>query len=136
MKNAKAQVAMEYILIFGFSLIAIGILWALSSSNIEDTKWELQVAYAKNALDKMVKTADIAYVQGSPTQIYISVDFPENVKRVYIQGNQISLELEWKGFLRNISASSVANLTGYISPAPRRHVLLVKAGNIINITES
>ncbi len=132
----KAQVSMEYIIIFGFSLIAVGILWALSSSNIEDTRWELQFAYAKNALDKIVQTADIAYVQGDPTQIYINVDFPDNVHSVYIQGSQVTMELRWKGFLRNVSASSVANLTGYISPAQGRHTLRVKAGQTINVTES
>lgn len=132
----KAQSSMEYMIIFGFSLTVVGLLWVLSSSNIEDTRWELQLAYAKNALGKIVQTADIAYIQGEPTQIYINADFPDNIRAVYLSGNEIAMELKWKGFFRNVSSYSVANLTGYISPAPGRHKLLVKAGPAVNITES
>lgn len=132
----KAQASMEYILIFGFSLTLVGILWIVSSSSIEDTRWELQLASAKNSLGKIVQTADIAYVQGSPTQIYINVDFPDNIRAVYINGNELTMELKWKGYFRNVSAYSAANLTGYISTAPGRHKLLVNAGPAINITES
>ena len=126
----KAQVGLEYMLVFGFSLVIVAILWTYSSYNVENTKWDLQIAYAKSALDKIVDVSDVAYVQGPPSQFYIYPNFPDNVNRVYISGNTIEMELLWRdGILRNISATSLGNLIGNISTAPGQHKLLVKALN-------
>lgn len=132
----KAQTSLEYILIVGFSLLVVGVLWTTSVSDMDNTQWELNLASAKNSVNRIANTADIAYVHGSPTQIYLSVDFPSNIENVYIQGNSVTLELRWKGFLRNISAYSDTNLTGQISPVSGRHKLLVAAGDVINISEA
>jgi uncharacterized protein (UPF0333 family) len=136
--RSKAQVGMEYMLIFGFSLIIIAILWTYSSSNIESTRWDLQVAYAKSAVDKIVDVADVAYVQGPPAQFYVYPNFPDNANNVYISGKTISIELLWNnGILRNISATSLANLTGSISNAQSGRKILVKPlSNSVQISEA
>ncbi len=132
----KAQAAMEYILLFSISLVIVGILWSVSNSNIENTQWELQLANAKNALEKIVHTADVVYLQGVPSQIYIDIYLPENVKTIYIDNNAVTMEMLWRGILRNVTDYSIANLTGGVTPAPGRQKLLIKSGTVVNITVS
>ncbi len=134
----KAQAGMEYMLIFGFSLIIVAVLWTYSSYNVENTRWDLQLAYAQSALDKIVEVADVAHAQGPPSQFYIYPNFPDNVMNVHINGNSITMELLWKGdILRNITAASLANITGSISTAQGSHRLLVKSlGASVQISEA
>ena len=137
MGRKYGQVAMEYMFIFGFSLVVLGILWSQSSSNISDTNWELQSAYAKSAMNKIVQTAELAYIQGPPAQFYIQPTFPDNVQNVNISSNAITMELRWKqGILRNISVDTSANITGNLSTAPGTHKVLVQSFNgYVNITD-
>ena len=133
----KAQASMEYMFLFGFSLIVVGVLWSVSGSNIEDTKWELSMGYAKNSLNKIIQTADSVYVQGMPAETYITVEMPDNCNAVYIGGNSISIEMWWKGILRNVTADSIANMTGSMNAAPGGHRILVSAGvSAVNIEEA
>lgn len=134
----RAQSGMEYMMIFGFSLIILAILWSFSTTNIENTQWDLQVAYAKAATRKIAEISDVTYLQGPPAQFYVNVNFPDNVQRIYINGTSLTLELHWReGINRNISADSVANLTGTLSTYPGNHRITVKSlGSFVEITES
>jgi uncharacterized protein (UPF0333 family) len=132
----KGQASMEYIILFGVSLVVAGILWQISGSNVQDAQWDMQLAYTRNSLDKIVGAADMVYIQGSPAKMYINFDFPDNLNLVYMQDNVITVELRWKGYLRNLSSTTIANLTGHINSAPGRHTVLITAGPVINITES
>ena len=132
------QVAMEYMAIFGISLVILGLLWSYSSTNIEDTRWELQAAYAKSALNKLSELSDLAYIQGPPGQFYVYLTFPDNVKNIYINNNMITFELQWKnGILRNLSSDTTPTIVGNLSTAPGSHKILVKAfQGYVNITEA
>lgn len=133
MRKKYGQAAMEYMFIFGFSLVILGILWSYSSSNVSDTRWELQAAYAKSAMSKITQTAELAYIQGPPAQFYIQPVFPDNVQKVYISSNLLTLELRWKeSILRNISVDTSASLNitnSSISTAPGTHKVRVQALN-------
>jgi hypothetical protein len=137
MNTMKAQSGMEYAMIFGFSLIILTVLWSYSSSNIEDTRWDLQVAYARSALNKIAEISDIVYVQGEPSGFYIYPNFPDNVGHAYVGTNSLTLELRWKnGVLRNITVDTAANLTGTISNAGGTHKLYIGAnGSLVQISE-
>jgi uncharacterized protein (UPF0333 family) len=132
----KAQVSMEYMMLLGISLIVVGILWVTSGNNITDTQWDLQMAYAKNAIEKIVQTADVIYVQGPPAKTYVSADFPDNIRAIYIENNTLTMELWWKGVPRNITGFSISNLTGNINAARGRHRIMVSAGFAVNLTEA
>ena len=130
----KAQAGMEYMLLFGLSLMVVGVLWYVSNNNIENTQWDLQLSYAKNALSKITGTADVVYIEGEPTQSYINVYLPENVNAIYIANNSVTIEMRWREFLRNVTDYSVANLTGSITPVIGRNVVLIKAGTKVNVS--
>lgn len=131
----KGQASMEYMLIFGFSLVIVGILWVTSSSNIENTQWELQLAYGKNSVARIAQMADSVYIQGEPAQMQITVYFPENTRGIYIQDNSITIEMLWKGVLRNVTSYSIANLTGSLNPGPGQHNVILTAGTAVTISE-
>jgi uncharacterized protein (UPF0333 family) len=134
---AKAQTGLEYIFIFGFSLLIISVLWIISAADVSSTRWDLQVASAASALSKISDAADAAYIQGPPAQFYIYPAFPDNVNAVYISSNAVTMELVWKeGILRNITSETIANLTGSLTRAHGTHKILVRAGGgFVNITE-
>ena len=134
----KAQAGIEYMIIFGFSLVLVGVLWVYSNANVESTRWDLQVAYAESALDSITEVSSSAYVQGPPARFFVYPNFPDNVQQIYISGSTISMELLWTpaGIKRNITATSIANMTGNISTVKGSHRVLVKSmGTYVDISE-
>lgn len=126
----KAQIGMEYIIMFGFSLAIAGLIWIYASSDIEEARWELQESYANNAIIRITEMADVVYIQGPPAQFYITPTLPDNIRNVYIIQDTIVLEMLWKNnILVNISGRASVNLTGSISPTPGMHRILVRANN-------
>ncbi len=130
MTAGKAQIGMEYMIMFSLSLVIAGLIWIYASSDINSARWDLQTAYAEDAVKRITDVADIVYVQGEPAQFYINPTFPDNIKNTYILGNTVVLELLWKeDTLVNISEMASVNLTGYLDPEPGIHRILVKANN-------
>jgi hypothetical protein len=124
----RGQVAIEYILIFAFSLAALGAAWYTSGTNIQDTQWEIQVAYAKSALTRITEGAEVNYLQGPPSQSYVYPNFPDNVKNVYVSSTAVTLELTWKnGLWRNISIETAAVLNGSLGNYAGTHKILLRA---------
>lgn len=131
------QVGLEYMFIFAFSLVIIGVLWFYANYNVENTKWDVQLTYAKSALDNIVEVSNTIYVQGPPAQVYIYPNFPDSINAMYVNGTKVTMELIWRGdVLRNISAESISNMTGSLSKYPGQHKILVKATHAgVNLTE-
>jgi uncharacterized protein (UPF0333 family) len=133
----KGQASMEYMLLFSLTLLIVGILWVISNGNIDNTQWELHLANVKNALEKIVHNADIVYLQGPPARVYIDVYLPETVEAIYIEGTSVTMEMKWRGTLRNITDYSIANLTGVVTPLVGRQRILIRAGTpLVNITDA
>lgn len=133
----KGQAGLEYMLIFAFSLLIVGLLWIYSGTNVQDTRWDLQLAYARSSVNKITEVSDVAFVQGPPSQFFIYPTFPDNIRNIYISENTITLELLWKDdILRNVSSTTFANITGNVSTAAGQHRILVKAyQNYVDVTE-
>ncbi len=125
----KGQAAVEYIIIFGIGLFIVGVLWIFAMQESERTRFEVQITYAKNAMNKIVDTADIVSIQGPPAQTYVNIVFPDNLRGIAIQGNSVTFELGYRDFTNNLTATSIANLSGNISPVPGAHKILVRASN-------
>jgi uncharacterized protein (UPF0333 family) len=133
----KAQIAMEYMVMFGISLIIVTVLWFYVNSNTSATEWELQAAYAKHAVNKIVKSADMVYVQGYPARSSVYVVFPGNVESVFIEGNIVLINLRTGNLTASISESTIGNVTGNISIQQGGHNLVIKAeSGYVNITET
>jgi len=124
----KAQIGMEYILIFGISLLIAGLIWVYASSDLNETKWELQMSYAKDAVNRITEMADMIYIQGPPAQSYFEVVFPDSIRNTYISENIVTLELLWKeGILRNISDAASVNISGTLKATQGTHRIMIIA---------
>ncbi len=132
----KAQAAVEYTTIFGVGLVLVGILWVSIAEESDRTRFEIQLIYAKNAINKIADTADLISVQGPPAQTYISAFFPENIDEIEIQGNFVTFQIKYNDFVNNLTAISIANMTGVLKPTQGAHKILVKSiGNMVEITD-
>ena len=80
MKNEKAQAATEYLLITGFILVAVTLIFSYAYiSNNQNIK----ISQTSTALDKMVNAADIVYALGPGNIQYVEVTFPQGIKEIY-----------------------------------------------------
>ena len=128
--SSIGQIGMEYILMFGISLLIAGLIWVYASADIENTRWDLQMSYAKDAVSRITEVADIVHIQGYPAQFYINPTFPDNIKNAYVSGNTVTLELLWKNeILRNISATASVTIVGSLRATPGTHRILIKAND-------
>jgi hypothetical protein len=133
----RAQVAMEYMVMFGICLILVTVLWFYVDYNTGVTEWDLQAAYAKHAVNKLVTTSDTVYIQGYPAQSSVYVTFPNNVESVLISGKTVQLNLRTGNLTASISQNSLGTIVGNISARQGGHEIIVKAEvGYVNITET
>ncbi|MFH1750778.1 MAG: hypothetical protein ABH863_03810 [Candidatus Micrarchaeota archaeon] len=132
----KGQAAMEYMVMLGFAIAIILPLWLYVNSSIGNTKAELDMTYAKVAVNKVKDAADSVYVQGAPASIYLDIDMPDNIESTSVSGREIQINLNTAAGISEIYAVSIANLQGSLPTRSGRVRVLVKAeSNFVNITE-
>ncbi len=79
MNKEKAQVATEYLLITGFILIIVTIIFSyVYISNNQNIK----ISQANTSLDKMINAADIVYALGPGNVQYVKVIFPQGIRSI------------------------------------------------------
>ena len=139
----RGQASLEYLAVIAFTLSALLVVWAYVSGTTSSTQQELNVAYAKQVVLKLRDAADLVYSQGPPAQFVVEVNVPEGVKEASVLEHEILLRVNSGGGLSDVYASTVANLTGDLTPLEEKTglaVVIVKAqrqalGNIVvNIT--
>jgi hypothetical protein len=79
MFGKKAQIATEYILITGFILIAVTIIFTYSYLSNDQN---IRASQANNALDKMVVKADLVYALGPDNNQLVRVTFPRGIVKI------------------------------------------------------
>jgi hypothetical protein len=134
--KTRGQAAMEYMVMLGFAIAIILPLWLYVNSSLSDTKGELDVTYARVAVNKIKDAADSVYVQGPPASIYLDLDMPDNIESTSVSGREVQISLNTQGGLAEIYAVSISNLQGSLPTRPGRIRVLVKSeGNYTNVTE-
>lgn len=134
--NARGQAALEYMVMLGFAIMIILPLWLYVNSSIGDTAGELDLTYARVAVDKVKDAADSVYVQGPPASIYLDLDMPGNIQSATVSGREIQIKLSTKGGVADVYAVSLATLQGSLPTRAGRVRVLVKAETgFVNVTE-
>ena len=76
MNKEKAQVATEYLMVTGFILMSVTLIFAYAYiSNNQNIK----ISQASISFDKMVNAADLVYALGPGNIQYIGVVFPQDI---------------------------------------------------------
>jgi len=79
MFGRKAQVATEYLIITGFILVAVTIIFTYSYVTNNQS---IKINQANNALDRIVNAADLVYALGPENVQYIWVSFPRDLENI------------------------------------------------------
>ena len=108
----KLQVAMEYLLIIGLVLTFIAPLWIYVTVMRNEASNQLDLSYAKLAVDKLAEAADFVYSQGSGASVTIKLYIPSGVVGGSVGNNTIRLDVLYKSSINNVIAMTQANVSG------------------------
>jgi len=75
-EKKMAQVAIEYMILTAFIMVAVGIIFAFSFINYTQS---IKVAKTGEALSKMANAVDEIYTKGEGNSRFIHIAFPENM---------------------------------------------------------
>ncbi|MCX6777931.1 MAG: hypothetical protein NT157_03520 [Candidatus Micrarchaeota archaeon] len=141
----RGQITTEYIIIIGFMLVVLLVLWAQTTFTIGSTTTELRVAYAKHAVTKIAEAADAVYVQGPPAKFSVYITMPDTVDNIMISGREITIRVYTYGGTTDVYAETLGPLTsdgsfetgGKVGGTHKISVEAVRVGglNMVNITE-
>lgn len=126
----RGQITTEYVIIVGFMLIVLLVLWAQTTFTISSTTADLRVAYAKHAVTKIAEAADAVYVQGPPAKFSIYVTIPDNAVNANVSGHEVLLSVYTYGDATDVYAETLGTMTsdGCIKyTVPGTHKISVEA---------
>jgi hypothetical protein len=81
MEGKRAQIAMEYMVLTAFILIAVAVIFSFSFLNYSQN---IRVAKSTDALSKIANAVDDVYTRGEGNTRFVKVSFPEGLKTISI----------------------------------------------------
>ncbi len=136
-KGSRAQVSMEYLIIFGIAFaltIPLIVIYATQTNNIQADITSVQIYKIET---KLSDYAEQVYYMGEPSQRTIYIDFPDGINNVILTDNSIIFNVTMSGLNSIIIKETSANITGSIRAFEGTHKLVFKAGTTqVLITDS
>jgi len=108
----KGQISLEQMVVTALGLAFVAIMFSYAFVFSLDT---LNVAQARDTVDKIAKNADIISTLGGGAKLSIEVMIPSNVVNTSISGNRALLTVRNSGGDRDIFAFSKNQMTGSIT---------------------
>ena len=81
MTGKKAQIAMEYLILTGFILVAVALIFAFSFLNYNQN---IRVAKTGEALSKIANAVDDVYTRGEGNTRFVKMTWPDGMKGISI----------------------------------------------------
>lgn len=135
MKNSRAQVSMEYILIISFSLLLAMPLAIIFLYNTSAFNTGVVNSQAGKVMQEIIGAAETVHYLGEPSQKVISVYFPKNVQRVIFSDKYIAMVMNETGTAHYVYKHSNINFTGNVTTYPGLHLIKITAvNNTVSIT--
>lgn len=131
--SRSGQVSIEYLIIVGFAFLLLIPLILLYYQSQNDISAQITSSQSDRIANEIVDAADAVYYLGPPTKKTFKAYLPEGVREVIIEDNYVLMKtMQLQGSPR----SSVANLSGNLSPYPGLHIIKVEAvGAGVEITD-
>ena len=129
MKEKRGQIGVEYITIMGFvlfiliSIIGISMIYSSSINDIIKTNQQY------NCINKIISAAESIYYAGSPSKATINCYFPESIKNITIEDNEIRLESYASSGDQAVSFQSKVPINGSINFSPGLRNIVITAYN-------
>ena len=133
MKNRKAQISIEYMVVVGFTTLVLASLIAIAYFYSSETKIEVATNQIDRAARKIIDNSLSVYYAGAPAKTTIDVTFPEGVSEITISQQELIFVLRMRGTDADLAYSSRVNLSGSISKsAGLKHISIeAKEGYVL-----
>ncbi|MCA9478131.1 MAG: hypothetical protein KC535_03225 [Nanoarchaeota archaeon] len=133
----RAQVAMEYMIIFSMTFFMSLLLIILFTTQTNNIRTDLANAQMDKAGSEIVDAASQVYFMGDPAQKTIRVTFPEGVKQVSINNTFLVFSVQTSEVTYDIVKETSINMTGSIKTFEGIHNIVVKAqGGVVVISDN
>jgi len=134
--KSRAQVSMEYLIIFGIAFmmtLPLIIIYSKQTSNVQADIAQIQVY---KVASKIGDYSEQVYYMGEPSQRTLDITFPENIEDVSIQGNLIIFNVTSSGMHYQVVKETASNMTGTIQKFSGEHIITFIAGpSVVTITD-
>jgi hypothetical protein len=134
--SLKAQVSMEYLIIFGIAFamtLPLIIIYAQQTGNIQADVTQMQMY---KVASKISDYAEQVYYMGAPSQRTLNINFPAGVKSVTLQDHLITFNVTTTDLSYQVVKETTANVTGSIRSFEGQHILtFVAQTNSVLITD-
>jgi hypothetical protein len=124
----KAQVSVEFMIIFGIALGFAIPVWIYVYSMQQSAGEELSISYAKNAASQIASASDLVYTQGPPAKVRLNVYIPSKTEVIFRMASSAGFS--------DVFSISLAELNGTLSISEgMRWISVESKGDFVQITE-
>ncbi len=124
---AKAQVALEYLIIVGLGLMIILPYILYSNQLLVGYKGDNSVTLARVAVNKLGQSADWVFSQGEPAMLSTEIYIPDGVTSVQFLNSTLVFKVRTSAGVSDVFYTSTANLTGNIPTTSGYYVVNITA---------
>jgi uncharacterized protein (UPF0333 family) len=133
---SKAQVSMEYLIIFTIAFMMTLPLIVIYSQQTQNVQADVTQVQIYKLATKISDYAEQVYYMGEPSQRTLIINFPKGINSVTIAGNNILFNVTTTDLTYTVLKETTANLTGSIETFEGPHTIVFKAeANLVDITE-
>lgn len=126
-RKSRAQVALEYMMIFSFVLAALIPLIVLFYHRSSDIAIQVTSRQAQTVGQALVDRAESVYYLGEPSKATIRVYMPEGVEKVNLTNKAVVFTIRSPAGLSEIVIPTVVNLSGSVKKSAGIHFLTVES---------
>lgn len=134
--DSKAQIAMEYLVIFSISFlmtIPLIIIFATQTSNLET---DVANAQLERLADELDAASSEVFFMGKPARKTFSVTFPEGINGIIIEPKMIRINMSNGPRTFEFVKETQVNVTGSLKTFSGVHVVTVESkGNYVEISD-
>jgi uncharacterized protein (UPF0333 family) len=132
----RPQISVEFLVVVGMVLLMLSPLWFSLYRSIQEEQADLRVSQAKTALSRIVRSADLVYVQGAPASATIIVYLPAGVLNYTFAANETHYDVSLGKYVTDVVEVTKTPLTGALPISEGTHKILIRAeaSGIVNIT--
>ncbi len=134
MKNKKAQIGTEYMIVIGFLTFAIMSILAFAFIFSNDIKDRIRLNQVENFANQLIGSSESVFFAGEPSKTTIRLYLPDGVENITIIQNAVVITTSVSGGQINKRAfDSKVPLSGSLTPGEgiRRIVIEARSSDVL-----
>ncbi|MBD3203095.1 hypothetical protein GF327_02275 [Candidatus Woesearchaeota archaeon] len=136
MQKKRSQIAMEFLVIFGFVFVMLIPLLIIFQLQSHETKDKIHVNQIRNIGMNLIDKSETIYYLGKPSKTTLKVMFPEKIENISIAERELIFHYRTHhNTLHSVVFTSLVNITGNISINSGLHYIVIEAqGDSVSIS--